>query len=321
MPEPYRLDYELRTGRRPDHRAPEHGHTAAGEALDLSSRAGRRELDRRRRAAPDAPGRARLRPGLSPLTNFMPARRSRRRRGRPRDGVGVGAGPGGDALRAALRADRRRRVRFIGLDADFTAELELDEERARRPTPWRSASRPREARSADRVAHAGALLVGRELGQRRADRAEWARADTAPGYPRRGGEALSPDHLRVPDERARLRADEGHARVARLRGGARRDDADLILFNTCSIREKADNRLVGHLGEAKRLKREDPERVVGVGGCWSQSMKDQVFEQFPFVDVAFGPGPGAQARRVPDQRQPDAPRATSSSRASPATCR
>jgi len=71
---------------------------------------------------------------------------------------------------------------------------------------------------------------------------------------------------------------------------AARDGADLILFNTCSIRESADNRLVGNLGEAKRLKGEDPNRVVGVGGCWSQSLKDQVFEQFPFVDVAFGPG-------------------------------
>jgi tRNA-2-methylthio-N6-dimethylallyladenosine synthase len=69
-----------------------------------------------------------------------------------------------------------------------------------------------------------------------------------------------------------------------------RSEADLILFNTCSIREKADNRLVGHLGEAKRLKDEDPERVVGVGGCWAQSVKDEVFRQFPFVDVAFGPG-------------------------------
>ena len=69
-----------------------------------------------------------------------------------------------------------------------------------------------------------------------------------------------------------------------------RDGADLILFNTCSIRESADNRLIGNLGEAKRLKSEDPNRVVGVGGCWSQSLKDQVFEQFPFVDVAFGPG-------------------------------
>ena len=69
-----------------------------------------------------------------------------------------------------------------------------------------------------------------------------------------------------------------------------RAGADLILFNTCSIREKADNRLIGHLGEAHRLKREDPARVIGVGGCWSQSMKERVFEQFPFVDVAFGPG-------------------------------
>jgi tRNA-2-methylthio-N6-dimethylallyladenosine synthase len=69
-----------------------------------------------------------------------------------------------------------------------------------------------------------------------------------------------------------------------------RAGADLILFNTCSIREKADNRLVGHLGEAKRLKGENPERVIGIGGCWSQSMKERVFELFPFVDVAFGPG-------------------------------
>ena len=69
-----------------------------------------------------------------------------------------------------------------------------------------------------------------------------------------------------------------------------REEADLILFNTCSIRESADNRFIGHLGEAKRLKTENPERVVGVGGCWSQSMKERVFERFPFVDVAFGPG-------------------------------
>src|SRR5438067_1202606 len=69
-----------------------------------------------------------------------------------------------------------------------------------------------------------------------------------------------------------------------------RSAADVILFNTCSIRESADNRLLGHLGEAKRLKSEDPERVVGIGGCWARSLKDEVFERFPFVDVAFGPG-------------------------------
>jgi tRNA-2-methylthio-N6-dimethylallyladenosine synthase len=69
-----------------------------------------------------------------------------------------------------------------------------------------------------------------------------------------------------------------------------RAQADLILFNTCSIRETADSRFITHLGEAKRLKREQPGRVVGVGGCWAQSVKEEVFERFPFVDVAFGPG-------------------------------
>ena len=69
-----------------------------------------------------------------------------------------------------------------------------------------------------------------------------------------------------------------------------RAQADVILFNTCSIRESADSRFVAHLGEARRLKRERPERVVGVGGCWAQSVKEEVFERFPFVDVAFGPG-------------------------------
>ena len=68
------------------------------------------------------------------------------------------------------------------------------------------------------------------------------------------------------------------------------DQADLILFNTCSIRERADNRFLAHLGQAKRLKHEQPDRLVGIGGCWAQSVKDEIFARFPFVDVAFGPG-------------------------------
>ena len=76
-----------------------------------------------------------------------------------------------------------------------------------------------------------------------------------------------------------------------------RAQADLIIFNTCSIRESADSRLIAHLGEARRLKRERPERVIGVGGCWAQSLKEEVFERFPFVDVAFGPG---QVHRLAD---------------------
>jgi tRNA-2-methylthio-N6-dimethylallyladenosine synthase len=86
------------------------------------------------------------------------------------------------------------------------------------------------------------------------------------------------------------------------REAGERDGANLILFNTCSIRESADNRFIGNLGEAKRLKSEDPTRVVGVGGCWSQSLKDEVFERFPFVDVAFGPG---QIHRLAEFLQAD----------------
>ncbi len=69
-----------------------------------------------------------------------------------------------------------------------------------------------------------------------------------------------------------------------------RDDADLILFNTCTIRGSADERFLGNLGEARRIKRENPDVVVAVGGCWAQSQKELVFTQFPFVDIAFGPG-------------------------------
>ena len=69
-----------------------------------------------------------------------------------------------------------------------------------------------------------------------------------------------------------------------------RDAADLILFNTCTIRGSADERFMGNLGDARRIKRERPDVVVAVGGCWAQSQKDSVFEEFPFVDIAFGPG-------------------------------
>ena len=71
---------------------------------------------------------------------------------------------------------------------------------------------------------------------------------------------------------------------------AERGEADLILFNTCSIREKADDRFIAHLAEANALKRRAPNTVIGVGGCWAQSVKEEVFQRFPYVDVAFGPG-------------------------------
>jgi len=69
-----------------------------------------------------------------------------------------------------------------------------------------------------------------------------------------------------------------------------RENADLILFNTCSIREAADSRFIAHLEQSKMVKRRRPDTVIGVGGCWAQSVKEEVFERFPYVDVAFGPG-------------------------------
>ena len=67
-------------------------------------------------------------------------------------------------------------------------------------------------------------------------------------------------------------------------------DADVIVFNTCTIREKPDQRFAAHLGNAKMLKRADPEKVIAVGGCYAEAQRERLFDLYPFVDVAFGPG-------------------------------
>ncbi len=67
-------------------------------------------------------------------------------------------------------------------------------------------------------------------------------------------------------------------------------DADVVVFNTCTIREKPDTRLSAYLGNAAALKRERPDLVVAVGGCYAEAQRERIFEQYPFVDVAFGPG-------------------------------
>ena len=67
-------------------------------------------------------------------------------------------------------------------------------------------------------------------------------------------------------------------------------EADVLVFNTCTIREKPDQRLAAHLAQAKALKDGDPARVIAVGGCYAEAQRDRIFERYPFVDVAFGPG-------------------------------
>ena len=68
------------------------------------------------------------------------------------------------------------------------------------------------------------------------------------------------------------------------------DEADVIVFNTCTIREKPDQRFAAHLAQAKAFKGRDPEKVIAVGGCYAEAQRERLFELYPFVDVAFGPG-------------------------------
>jgi len=65
--------------------------------------------------------------------------------------------------------------------------------------------------------------------------------------------------------------------------------ADLLLFNTCAVRESAENRLLGRLGEARRLKKERPDRLIALSGCFAQSRQAEIFNELPFLDIAFGP--------------------------------
>src|SRR5438445_5688982 len=68
------------------------------------------------------------------------------------------------------------------------------------------------------------------------------------------------------------------------------DEADVLVFNTCTIREKPDQRFAAHLAQARALKDSDPEKVIAVGGCYAEAQRERLFSLYPFVDVAFGPG-------------------------------
>jgi tRNA-2-methylthio-N6-dimethylallyladenosine synthase len=71
---------------------------------------------------------------------------------------------------------------------------------------------------------------------------------------------------------------------------ASQDEADVIVFNTCTIREKPDTKFAAHIGNAIALKRSRPDTVIAVGGCYAEAQRERLFELYPAVDVAFGPG-------------------------------
>ncbi len=67
------------------------------------------------------------------------------------------------------------------------------------------------------------------------------------------------------------------------------DDADVILFNTCSVREKAQEKVFHDLGRVRHLKRERPDLVIGVGGCVASQEGEAIVARAPYVDIVFGP--------------------------------
>ena len=67
------------------------------------------------------------------------------------------------------------------------------------------------------------------------------------------------------------------------------EDADVILLNTCSIREKAQEKVFHQLGRWKNLKKDKPELIIGVGGCVASQEGDEIRKRAPFVDIVFGP--------------------------------
>lgn len=70
------------------------------------------------------------------------------------------------------------------------------------------------------------------------------------------------------------------------------DQADVVVFNTCCIRETAEKKIYGHIGQLKKLKRKNPEKIVAVCGCMSQQecVADIISQKYPFVDVILGTG-------------------------------
>jgi len=68
------------------------------------------------------------------------------------------------------------------------------------------------------------------------------------------------------------------------------DEADVLVFNTCTVREKPDQRFAAHLAQAAALKRREPDKVIAVGGCYAEAQRERLFSLYPYVDVAFGPG-------------------------------
>src|SRR6202790_5477653 len=75
------------------------------------------------------------------------------------------------------------------------------------------------------------------------------------------------------------------------------EEADVILFNTCSVREHAEDKIYSSLGRLRKHKRLHPEKIIGVLGCMAQKDQELIRRRAPFVDIVCGPG---QLGRLPE---------------------
>ena len=80
----------------------------------------------------------------------------------------------------------------------------------------------------------------------------------------------------------------GLLEAAGYRRAADGSEADVVVFNTCAVRENADNKLYGNLSHLAPRKQSDPEMQIAVGGCLAQKDRDRVLRRAPWVDVVFG---------------------------------
>jgi tRNA-2-methylthio-N6-dimethylallyladenosine synthase len=80
----------------------------------------------------------------------------------------------------------------------------------------------------------------------------------------------------------KLMLDSGYEDTGNMR------EADLIIINTCSIREKAEQKVYSQLGRLRKLKEERPDLIIGIGGCLAQEKGSDVLRKYPFVDIVFG---------------------------------
>jgi tRNA-2-methylthio-N6-dimethylallyladenosine synthase len=80
----------------------------------------------------------------------------------------------------------------------------------------------------------------------------------------------------------------GYVDVASITSDERPEAADVVVFNTCAVRENADNKLYGNLGQLRQAKNNNPEMQIAVGGCMAQKDRETIVQRAPWVDVVFG---------------------------------